>query len=143
MKYLISVFAFLVCIAASPALMAAPNLPTVTPEKIQKLKELHNKAEEQIAMNNYKGATDTLQDILLMEPDDETAYVNLGQIYLLFSQNDKAKNAFQNALSIDPENEVAINGLQMTTRHDGYSYPETGPDPPSRSELERSEDPSS
>ena len=131
MKRRLSLFAFVLLAGASAAL-AAQNLPTVTPERIQKLKELHQKAEQQIALNNFKGATATYQDILLFEPDDESAYANLGQIYLLFQNFDKAKTAFQNALSIDPENETALAGLEKIRNPDA-SYRETNPGPQAQS----------
>ncbi len=100
-------------------------------DEIQKLEELHQKAEQQIAVNNFYGAIDTYQEILFLEPDDETAYANSGQIYLLFSDFKRAKTAFQNALSINPENETALAGLKKIKAPDGYFYPETGPDRPS------------
>ena len=141
MKRRLSLFAFLALGLASPV-PAAQNLPTVTPERIQKLQALHKKAEQQIVVNNFRGAINTYQEILLFEPDDETAYANMGQIYLLFSEFKKAENAFQNALSINPENEAALAGLnKITDRTDGYSYPGTGPGQPSRSNFENSEDP--
>ena len=102
MKRILNLFAL--AMLCCPLLFAADQLQT--------LEELHQKAEEQIALNNFRGAMDTLQEILFLEPDDESAYASMGQIYLLFSDFRKAKVSFQNALSINPENETAIAGLR-------------------------------
>ena len=131
MKHPLSLFAFLALLAVSPNLWAAD---------VEKLKELHQKAEQQIALNNYKAAMETYQEILFLEPDDETSYANMGLMYLLFSEFTKAKEAFQNALSIDPENETALAGLEKIRDPDGSFYLEKDPDQPSQSMPESSED---
>ena len=110
-------------------------------DEIQHLEELHRQADEQIALNNFRGAMTTLQEILLLEPNDETAYANMGLLYLLFSDHKKAKEAFQNALSIDPENETALAGLAKIKDPDASSYLQTDPDPPVRSGPENSAGP--
>ena len=116
-------------------------LGAVAADETQRLEELHRQADEQIVLNNFQGAMTTLQDILLLEPDDETAYANMGLIYLLFSDREKAGQAFQNALSINPENETALAGLAKIKDPDASSYPETDPGPPIRSGSENSADP--
>ena len=123
MKRFIPFFAFLGLALAVLIAEASPNLPTVTPERLMKLKEMHLKAERQVASENYQAAMRTYQDIVLMEPDDETAYANMGQLYLMFSDFKKAERAFENALSIDPDNETALGGLKKIKDPDGVSYP--------------------
>ena len=109
-------------------------------DQIQKLEELHRKAEEQIILNQLRDAMDTYQEILFLEPDDETAYANMGQLYLIFGDFKKAEAAFQNTLSIDPDNETALSGLKKIKDPDDSFYLETDPGPHSRSGAESSAD---
>ncbi len=48
---------------------------------------------------------------ILQNPDDDTAYADLGCAYLMLGENLKAGNAFKNALSINPNNRTALKGL--------------------------------
>jgi len=99
---------------------AQPNTFTsVTPEKVMELELLHQKATDLILKNDFEGAIRTYSDILLMEPDDETAYTALGQVYLVLGQYRKAHEAFRNALHIDPDNQVAAIGIQKIMDPDG------------------------
>lgn len=101
-------------------LWAQPNTFTaIAPEKVVELELLHQKATELILKNDFEGAIRTYSDILLMEPDDETAYTALGQVYLVLGQYRKAHEAFQNALHIDPYNQVAAIGIQKIMDPDG------------------------
>jgi len=69
---------------------------------------MHKKAERLIAQNEIRRAAALYSNIILMEPDDETAYANMGNCYLILGDFKRAEDAFQNALEINPENETAL-----------------------------------
>ena len=138
-------FFVLPALLGSLSAQAAPSteLPMVAAAKMEKLEKLHQKAEEQIALNEFRPAMDTYQEILFLEPDDEVAYVNMGRLYLMFSDFKHARTSFENALSIDPENESALRGLRKIKDPDAVFYPEKDPDPPARSSAADLPDPKS
>jgi len=53
------------------------------------------------------------ENMILQNPEDDMAYSNLGYAYLILGQYLKAKQAFQEALSINPENIDAHKGLKI------------------------------
>ena len=95
------------------------NFASVGPEKISELESMHQQAIDSLLKNDFQGAIRAYSDILLMEPDDETAYTGLGQIYMILGHAKKAHEAFQNALDINPNNEVALYGIQKIMDPDG------------------------
>ena len=113
-------FAFVLMLGAffSAASYAQP-FGSVTPEKIAELESMHQQAMDSLLKNDFQGAIRAYSDILLMEPDDETAYTGLGQIYMIQGHFKKAHEAFQRALDINPENEVALVGVQRILDPDG------------------------
>lgn len=104
----------------SAPVWAGPGLfTTVTPEKVAKLEALHRQATDLLLKNDFEGSIRVYSDILLLEPDDETAYTALGQIHLVLGQYKKSYEAFQNALHINPDNQVAAVGIQKIMDPDG------------------------
>ncbi|HTL69969.1 MAG TPA: tetratricopeptide repeat protein [Candidatus Eisenbacteria bacterium] len=98
--------------------LAPPCLAADDAAHIQKLEAMHREAEHLVVLNDFPGAIRAYQDILFLEPDDETAYANLGRCYLLRGEYDRAKEAFFNALDINPENETAQRGLEKIRNPD-------------------------
>ncbi len=99
---------------------AQPDLfTTVTSEKVSLLESLHQQATDLLLKNEFQAAIRVYSDILLVEPDDETAYTALGQIYLVLGQFKKAHDSFRNALHINPDNQVAAAGIQQIMDPDG------------------------
>ncbi len=90
---------------------AAPSF-TEPVEDASVLDELHARAEECIAVNDFRGAIRAYEDAILLEPDDATAYANMGHAYLILGDPDRAKTTFLSALDIDPENELAAAGFR-------------------------------
>ncbi len=85
---------------------------------------MHKKAERLIAQNEIRRAAALYSNIILMEPDDETAYANMGNCYLILGDFKRAEDAFQNALEINPENETALLGIKSI--HDPDSIRDIG-----------------
>ena len=93
---------FLVRLLVALFLMAAVSLP--------------------VAIKNipdFRSAIRIYSDILLLEPDDETAYTQMGQAYLVLGDIGRAHSAFRNALYINPENAIAALGIQKIMDPDG------------------------
>ena len=49
---------------------------------------------------------------ILNNPNDDAAYARLGYIHLMFKNTQSAQDAFQDALSISPDNPLALSGLE-------------------------------
>jgi len=77
-------------------------------------------AQKGIAMmeaqrGNYQAAAEYLEKYTADEPHDEEALLDLGKIYVLTNQRDKAINAFQRALKANPSSydaKEALEGLE-------------------------------
>ncbi len=111
---------FILCVSLASAAWAQPNgFGSITPEKIAELESMHQQASDFLIQNDFQGALRTYSDILLMEPDDETAYTGLGQIYMVQGKYKKAHEAFQSALNINPDNQVALSGIRRIMDPDG------------------------
>ncbi len=96
-----------------------PSVTSVDAEALNELESMHAKGQTLIAAGQLREALQVYWDIILLEPDDEAAYTNLGNLYLILGDTDQAKDAFQNALHINPENEYALMGLQKIIHPDG------------------------
>jgi tetratricopeptide (TPR) repeat protein len=121
MKGLIPILpALLLLVLAVPSDAAqSRTLTSVAPDHLATLENLHQDAVDQLLRNDFQAAMRTYEDILLLEPDDDTAYTGLGQIYLIQGQFKRAHDAFRSALEIDPDNEVALAGIQRIMDPDG------------------------
>ena len=111
---------FLAGLGCVSPVWAQPNgFGAVTPEKIAELESMHQQAIDFLIQNDFQGAVRTYSDILLMEPDDETAYTGLGQIYMVQGRYKQANEAFKNALNINSDNQVALAGIRKIMDPDG------------------------
>ncbi len=118
-KSFLTVWGLAVLLLSSTANAGPKNITLVSAEQVSELEVMHQQATSLLLENNFQGALRAYSDILLAEPDDETAYTGLGQIYLILGQFQKAHEAFQNALHINAENEVALAGIQKIMDPDG------------------------
>lgn len=71
-----------------------------------------------MAENKFRQAVNVYTEIILLEPDDESAYANLGRAYMILGDRDRAKDAFRNALEINPDNPMSLVGLKRLTDPD-------------------------
>ena len=111
---------FALCTAVPLAAQAqGAGFSPITTEKIAELESMHEQAIDFLLKNDFQGAVRTYSDILLMEPDDETAYTGLGQIYMIQGRYKLAHESFKNALDINPDNQVALAGVRKIMDPDG------------------------
>lgn len=119
--------AFLIFYAALPCVIsraedaAAPeaSVTRIADGTITQLELLHAKAMKLMDAMEPREAVKLYLDILLIEPDDDAAYTNMGQAYLMLGDADRAKDAFLNALHINPDNDIALAGLKSVADPDG------------------------
>ena len=98
------------------------NLRSISNDRIHEIEQLHERAEEHILKNDFRGAIRAYNDIVLDEPDDETAYTGLAQCYMVLGDYPRAKNAYLNALHINPNNQTAILGIQKIQDPDSMNF---------------------
>jgi len=69
-------------------------------------------ANKEAQRGNYLGAAEYLEKYTADDPHDEDALLDLGNLYLLTNQRDKAINAFQRALQANPDSHDAKEALE-------------------------------
>lgn len=74
------------------------------PSQSATLMGLHEKALGFVASKKLEEASKIYEEITLIDPDDEQAYIIMGHTYLLRHRYEAAERAFHNAVSINPEN---------------------------------------
>jgi tetratricopeptide (TPR) repeat protein len=77
-------------------------------EKVRSIYRLHEEALSYVAKNRYEDAEKIYQEIVLLSPDDDEAYLLLGHTCLAAGHYEKAGEAFRNAIHIDPANAQEI-----------------------------------
>ncbi len=60
---------------------------------------------------NIQEITPFYENIVVQNPNDTQAFTNLGYAYLILGEFLKAREAFKNALDINPDNQIAQNGM--------------------------------
>jgi len=95
------------------------NFVKANDEKISKLEQLHAQADDLIVKNQFPEAIKAFDEILLLGPDDEIAYTEQGRAYMILGDFEHAREAFANALHINPTNPQAMEGLQKIMDPDG------------------------
>lgn len=93
------------------------NFASVNAEDLARIEEFHAKAETLEENGDFKGAVDLYLEIVLLEPDDDAAYADMGRAYLILGDFDRAEDAFRNALHINPDNETAAAGMEKIHSH--------------------------
>ncbi len=94
------------------------NFTTTTQEDMDQIENLHDRGMNLIAQQKFRDAINVYSEALLIEPDDEEAYAQIGQSYMVLGDFKRAKDAFRNALDINPENETARMGLRKISDPD-------------------------
>ena len=72
--------------------------------KVRTIYELHERALDHAAAGRFDEAAKVYEEITLLSPDDDEAYLLLGHCRLAWGDYEKAADAFRNAMDIDPNN---------------------------------------
>ncbi len=73
-------------------------------KKVTAIHEMHEKALSYVEKKQYDKAAHLYEEIILLNPDDEEAYLLLGHTNLAAGRYERAGQAFRNALNINPKN---------------------------------------
>ncbi|MDO6491740.1 MULTISPECIES: tetratricopeptide repeat protein [unclassified Cellulophaga] len=76
-------------------------------------------ASEKYLSGNSEVASQLMETYVLSEKENEYAWALLGNTYIDLEEDAKAKNAFENAVRVDPKMEEAITGLGIVARIEG------------------------
>lgn len=97
-----------------PARAESPprNFASINADDLARIEAFHSKAEALEQKGDFKGALDLYLGIILLEPDDDAAYAAMGRAYMILGNFERAEDAFQNALHINPDNETAAAGTE-------------------------------
>ena len=85
-------------------------MPSVKPKRelseasMNQLNALHETALTYASQKKWAEAAATYEEIIMIDPDDDEAYLLMGHSYLLAGSYPKAEEAFHNAVHIDPKN---------------------------------------
>jgi tetratricopeptide (TPR) repeat protein len=88
--------------SAAPALSGGKAVPSV--ENLERIPALHDQALKLVAARKLRDAAKIYQEITLIDPDDDQAYLIMGHCYVLTGEFERAETAFQNAVHIEPSN---------------------------------------
>ncbi len=72
--------------------------------QLQDIYRLHERALDLVRHHKFSEAARVYEEIILISPDDDEAYLLLGHTYLMDTKYQKAAQAFRNAISINTEN---------------------------------------
>ncbi|BAU11704.1 hypothetical protein LEP3755_22070 [Leptolyngbya sp. NIES-3755] len=112
---------------------ASKASPPPDQPKVESLSDqYYRRAEGYMAKGNYAQATIELRDALKIEPNSSRCHSLMGMVYLRQNQPTMAKIHFTKALSIDPQNSIALEGKQKLDPPTAKSTPKTSTNPSSK-----------
>lgn len=76
-------------------------------------------ASDEYLKGNVDVANDLMENYVVKEKQNEYAWTLLGNTYIALEDDEKARNAFDNAVKIDPNMEEAVTGLGIVERMSG------------------------
>lgn len=91
------------------------------PDEGDSLACLEQRAIKAAICNRWKQAVQLNQQIVDLKPDNVGALNRLGKAYWENNQLDKAKRAFESALTIDPQNIIAFKNIERLKSSNGLS----------------------
>jgi len=91
----------------------------VEAEPIDYNQQAYQQAITALKSGNTEGALEILTDLSREAPDKPRIFTNLGLAYFGLQQPDLAEQAFQQAVTRDPDDAVAYNHLGILRRHKG------------------------
>lgn len=90
-------------IAAAPVVFGKKT-PISSVEKLEQIPALHEKALKFVADRKLRDAAALYEEITLIDPDDDQAYLIMGHCFLLTGEFARAEAAFENAVHIEASN---------------------------------------
>jgi len=79
--------------------------------RLHRVYYLIDEAEEVYTQGNHKKAVATIHKAIELNPNSDDAYVDLGMLYTKIGKNQEAKEAFQKAVSLNPNMKKVISQL--------------------------------
>ena len=76
-------------------------------------------ASDEYLKGNVDTANSLMQNYVVKEKQNEYAWTLLGNTYIALEDDEKARNAFDNAIKVDPNMEEAVTGLGIVERMAG------------------------
>jgi curved DNA-binding protein CbpA len=113
---------------ATPA-SETPAAPAVAKEE-SIAEQYYRRAEGFMARGNYAQATLELRDALKNEPNNSRCHSLMGMVYLRQNQGTMAKIHFNKALSVNPQDPIALEGKQWLEQKASGTTPQAQPAKP-------------
>ena len=88
------------------------NFTDLRLHEARKIYSLHRKAERLMNENEFERAVNLYREITFIEPDDAVAYTNMGSAYGALGYTALARESYEDALDIEPDNMTALEGLR-------------------------------
>lgn len=92
--------------------------PPPPPQQESAVEQYFRRAEALIANNNFTQARVELQDALKLEPNNSHCHSLMGVVYLKQNQTTMAKVHIKKALQLNPQDPMALKGLQFLDQLD-------------------------
>ncbi|XGV98884.1 MAG: DnaJ domain-containing protein [Leptolyngbya sp. BL-A-14] len=115
------------------------TLPVDAPPREPSDEQYYRRAEGFIAKNNFAQAILELREGLQAEPSSNRCHSLMGMIYLKQNQGTMAKIHFNKALQLNPQDTMALEGLQRLERAQKPANKPTGPAPRAGTSKETSD----
>lgn len=85
-----------------PELIPLPH--KIDHDKAESLGLMHSNALDYVTQKKYPEALQIYNEIILLDPEDDQAYIIMGHIHMMMNNFEKAQASFKNAAHIDPDN---------------------------------------
>lgn len=86
---------------------------------------LREEGQRLISIGKYDEALKMYQNLVLENANDDESYVQIGHLCMIKGQPNKARDAYETALQINPENMAAAQALEQIAYPDGMTRSET------------------
>lgn len=94
--------------AISPPPASAGQAPKETVPPKERTYAMHERALELVGQDRLREAVKIYEDIVLMDPSDDQAYMIMGHTYMLLGDFNRSARAFENGIEIDHQNASSI-----------------------------------
>jgi curved DNA-binding protein CbpA len=101
---------------SAPAPSPAPTPQSAPPPQETLLEQYYRRAEGFVKKGNYAKATLELRDALQIAPNNSRCHSLMGMVYLQQNQATMARIHFDKALTVDSQNQMALEGKQRLER---------------------------